>query len=252
MSQPIFQNAIINGSSVTHSCITLKNSEISRQFLIDSSWQKIRIGVTVTFTTGSTFANMGGTPKLIFGFLSGSILYSSASSGQFFGVKTMTANTGIIDNGSYLNRCQVFGSTPSWAQFILKTGSIAPETTISTNNDDIYIAAESQYTPLHSSILAFDLSRPSSKSGSYTYTFYHNYNYGNVLDHTFTDAEILRTAAYASLPTDGVYTQTRNYSSTVNINERDNGQFDRIYIGWNREYPDPDLKILTMFVSLLQ
>jgi len=251
MSQPIFQNAIINGSNITHSCITLKNGEISRQFLVDSNWVKLRIITTVTLTTGSTFAPITGNPKLIFGLLSGSVLYSSASSGHFFGVKTMCPSTTNIDYSNYI-RCQDFGGSSNYAQIILKTGSLAPETMLQSVNNDMYISTESQYTPLHSSLLAFDILRPSSKSGSYNYKFYYNYNYSNVLAHTFTDFEILRTAAYDSLPTDGVYALTQNLSSTANINERDNGQFDRIYVGWNREYPDPDLKILTMLVSVLQ
>ncbi len=248
MSQPIIQYAYRQGSPDTHSCITIRNSEIARQFQIDSKWTQIRVAFQIVFTTGSAFQGLAGSPKLTFGLLSGSALYTDPLCGHFTGFQSI-GTTWTTFSGS--NQMGIY--TGPWRNSLKYMGT---ETNPNGNifaGTNLYVCMEHTITPLHSTVIYWDVLRPSSKTGTYTFTTWGNSTINNSASIAYSDFDVLKEIMSITPSTNGPFTNfTQVYSNyTMTINEKDSGSFDHVYVGWDREYPNPELKILNVAIALM-
>ena len=253
MSAPIVL-PIYNNNSGSSYGITLRNSQVARPFNIPSLWTRIRLGLVFSFTTGSS-ANPSGTPRFTIGFCSGSNLYGDVNCGHFAGLQ----NNGVM---SWNSQSAYFyhGYDFTVVRAIKKVAGV--ETAMITD-----IETGTNYTPSENwrnsgprnSVWFVDLQRPTGSagsgsvaSGSYTIYWTRHTTYSAGGNFIFTDGQFLSEMVSTSPGTTIAQLTTLTGTPFCQIDEINNGYFDRVYIGWDRENPDPELKIQTVALSILQ
>ena len=249
MSQPIVQYAYRHGSPETHSCITLRNSEVARPFQIDSRWTQIRVAFQYIFTTGSAFQGLAGSPKLTFGLLSGSALYTDPSCGHFVGFQSICTTWNTYSGSN--NQMGLYSSP--WKNILKYMGTETNPGNNIFSGMNIYHCMEHTIIPLHSTLIYWDVLRPLSKNGTYTFITWGNNTSNNSASCAYTDSDILKEIMSITPSTSGPFTTfSQIYSNyTMTINERDSGSFDHVYMGWDREYPNPEVKILNIAIAIM-
>ena len=251
MSAPIIL-PMYNNNSASAYAITLRNSQVARPFNINPLWSRIRVGIVFSFTTGSS-STPSGNPRMTVGFCSGSNLYGDVNCGHFVGFQTngaMSWNSASTHN--------YIGFDWTVVRAIKKVAGVETVITANVESATMYATSENwRNMGPKNSIWMVDLQRPNGSngsgsvaSGSYNAIWYRHGGYSSAGNFVFTDGQFLSEMVSTSPGT--VITQLGGYSTTAQIDEINNGRFDSVYVGWERENPDPELKIQTIAVAVLQ
>lgn len=251
MSAPV----ILPNVTVTMNAFTLRNSQISRPFAVTPAWKTLRVGVRLVMTTGSSAqTDITGTPRFTLGFSSGSNLYGDPTSGHFAGVQTngyfnYASNAGSYNNSN--NYCAI-------VRTLKKVGAVETifNADIETSNT-FFVHDRPTSSPAKCTSIFFDLTRPqgvglsgSLASGSYTGSYWRHFDWTGLNYFTVLESEWLTQVGSASpvfvQPQFGVVS-----AGTFYINEVQDGYFDSVYVSWDREFPDPEIKITHMAVAVI-
>lgn len=249
MSVPV----ILPTVTLAMNTFTLRNSQIARPFSITPAWRTIRVGVRMVMTTGSSAqSDITGTPHFTLGFCSGSNLYGDLNSGHFVGVQT----NGYMNYGS--NSIYNSNNYTSVVRTLKKIGAV--ETVFSgdiENGNCFFVHDRSNYSPTKASVWFFDLTRPqgpglsgSLASGSYTGSFWRNTDWASNAYFQVNEPEwVTQVASNTPALINGQWGYVS--AGTFLINEVQDGYFDSAYVAWDREFPDPEIKITHFAVTVL-
>lgn len=251
MSVPVVQPLVI-GANLG---VTLRNSQVARQFSITPAWKTLRLGIRFVFTSGSS-GTITGTPRFTLGFCSGSDLFGDATTGHFAGIQTNDANMLYVSNGTSYNNASNYAGT---IRTLKKIGATETQFTADIEGANTFFVHErSSMTLLNKcSVIFFDLARPpgtnnsgSLASGSYTgsygrWTDWQSSNYFVAAENEFL------TQLASTSPTFAAAAWSYTSAGTFYINETQDGYFDSVNVSWNHESPDSELKLMNIGVAVI-
>lgn len=244
---PTIQNAPVNS-------IALRNSQIVRPFYVTPAWTRLRVGIRFMMTSGSTTnTDITGTPRLTLGFCSGSNIYGDLNGGHFAGVQT-NGYMSYVSNGASYN---IAANYTGIVRTLKKIGAVETIFSNDIETGNTYFAHDRATYTDKCNIIFFDLTRPqgpglsgSLASGSYTGSYGRPYNWTDLNYFKWSENEFLTQLATPSPSFLQGQWATLN-AGTFYINEIQDGYFDSVYVSWDREFPDSELRILNIGIAVL-
>ncbi len=235
--------------------IKLANSEIARPFNIRSDWHHIRLGVRMVWTTGS--ATTVSDIHLTMGVCSGSNLYYSNDCGHFAGWQWY-GNPSYYENAGSAYRRYASNTVRT----IKKIGATQTQFSSDVDAQNTFFICEYavEASQNKAAMIFMDLTRPtdangnSVASGSYTGSFYKDWNISGLNDSVHTELDFLACLPVGSPVSITSPTYWGNSGVTphyFNIDETTDGYFNSVYIGWDKENPNPEIKISHIGVAII-